>query len=115
MLLYTYQNNFTLSFSTLKMTNKKTFALLLFWLFFIFAFSYLIPDFSNNYRYMMVEGEDRLIASFYDIVVSQYRHYFTWGGRTPPHVLASSFLYLGKGVTAFATAACYILLVYLIY
>lgn len=113
--MYTNQNNFTLSFSTLKMTNKKTFALLLFWFFFIFAFSYLIPDFSNNYRYMMVEGEDRLIASFYDIVVSQYRHYFSWGGRTPPHVLASSLLYLGKGVTAFATAACYLILVYLIF
>lgn len=63
---------------------------------------------------MLIEGTDDRVASVLDIFVSQYRHYFTWGGRTPPHVLAQFLLFSGKTVSAFATASCFILLIYLL-
>lgn len=97
------------------MTNLKTPAYLLFWFVFVGIFAYLIPYFSNDFRYMMVEGTNDVVQSISDIFVSQYRHYFSWGGRTPPHVLAQFLLYKGKWAGALATALCYVGLIYLIY
>ena len=88
---------------------------LLAWFVFITACAYIIPYFSNDYRYMMIEGTQDIVSSFSDIVLSQYRHYFTWGGRTPPHVLAQLLLWGGKSVSAVAAGLCYLALIYLIY
>lgn len=88
---------------------------LLAWFVFISACAYIIPYFSNDYRYMMIEETQDIVSSFSDIVISQYRHYFTWGGRTPPHVLAQLLLWGGKAVSAVCAGICYLLLIYLIY
>ena len=50
------------------------------------------------------------IAGVKDIVLSQWNHYFFWGGRTVAHTLAQFFLWQGKSVFAFVNAACFILL-----
>ena len=63
---------------------------------------------------MLIEGTDDRVTSVLDILISQYRHYFSWGGRTPPHVLAQILLLSGKAVSAFATALCFVLLIYLL-
>lgn len=99
----------------LKMKYLKSPIYLLAWFVFIAACAYIIPYFSNDYRYMMIEGTQDLVSSFSDIVVSQYRHYFTWGGRTPPHVLAQLLLWGGKYVSAVGAGLCYLVLIYLIY
>lgn len=99
----------------LKMKYLKSPIYLLAWFVFITACAYIIPYFSNDYRYMMIEGTQDLVSSFSDIVVSQYRHYFTWGGRTPPHVLAQLLLWGGKYVSAVGAGLCYLVLIYLIY
>ncbi len=36
------------------------------------------------------------VQSFGDILISQYSHYFTWGGRVVAHSLAQFFLWIGK-------------------
>ena len=87
----------------------------------------LLPMVSDDIPYAFIwDGDDRgnlldgvgqrqRIASFYDIVISQWSHYFTWGGRTPPHFLAQCLLWGGKVVSSLATALCYISLIYIIY
>ncbi len=81
------------------------------WFAVIFMCSYFTPYFGNDYRYMLVEGTDSMVGSLYDILVSQYRHYFDWGGRTVNHLLAQFLLYIGKPWQSLITAAGYILLV----
>lgn len=97
------------------MRYLQNYIYLLAWFVFIFSCAYIIPYFSNDYRYMMIEGTEDIVSSFSDIVISQYRHYFTWGGRTPPHVLAQLLLWGGKWVSAVCAGLCYLVLIYLIY
>ncbi|MBP5243143.1 MAG: hypothetical protein J6Z28_00295, partial [Succinivibrio sp.] len=97
------------------MFQLKTNIYLLFWFSFIAIFAFLIPYYSNDYRYQLIEGTEDMVSSLWDICVSQYRHYFTWGGRTPPHFLAQCLLWGGKVISSIATALCYISLIYIIY
>ena len=95
--------------------SKKSFYYLIFWGFLIGFCAYLIPYFSNDYRYMLIQGSDTPVKSFGDIFVSQYRHYFEWGGRTVAHTIAQILLYLGKIPSAIASGLCFITLVLFIY
>ena len=70
----------------LKMKYLKSHIYLLAWFVFITACAYIIPYFSNDYRYMMIEGTQDLVSSFSEIVETQNRHYFTCGVRTPQNV-----------------------------
>lgn len=97
------------------MSNLKTYLYLAFWFVFITTFAFLIPYYTNDYRYQLIELTDDKVKNFYDIIVSQYRHYLYWGGRTPPHVLAQSLLLAGKYVSSVAAGLCYLSLIYLIY
>ena len=97
------------------MTSNKTFIYLLLWFIFITVCAYIMPYTANDSRYMMIEGTNDLVTNFGDILLSQYRHYFDWGGRTPPHVLAQSLLLSGKYFAALCQGVCYITLIYLIY
>lgn len=45
-----------------------------------------------GYSFSLVTG--KRIASVQDIVISQYKHYFSWGGRSVVHFLAQYFLML---------------------
>lgn len=89
--------------------------ILMFWALMVGACAYMIPYFSNDYRYMQIQGSEELIASLNDIVISQWTHYFNWGGRTVAHTIAQTLLYLGKPWSAFFNALCYVILVLVIY
>ena len=41
-------------------------------------------------------GERQRVESFSDIFISQWSHYFTWGGRVIGHSLAQFFIWTGK-------------------
>lgn len=94
--------------------NKSVFVLLL-WFIFIASVAYIIPYYSNDYRYMFVEGTNDFVSCFSDVFVSQFRHYFSWGGRSVAHVIAQSLLYMGKAFSAVIQGLCYLILIYLIY
>lgn len=96
-------------------SNYKSLTYLLIWFAFIFICAFLTPYFANDYRYLLIQGTDDLVTSFYDIVISQYRHYFEWGGRTVAHVIAQTLLWIGKIPQAFIQAVTYIILVLFIY
>lgn len=79
----------------------------------IFISSYLTPYFGNDYRYLLVQGTDELVGSISDIFISQYRHYFEWGGRTVNHLLAQFLLYIGKPWQSIIQAFTFCAVVYM--
>ena len=87
--------------------RTKTYVYLALWTAFIAACAYMMPYFSNDYRYMLVQGSDLPVESLKDIAVSQWAHYFEWGGRTVAHVIAQLLLYFGKPTSAVLNGACY--------
>lgn len=81
---------------------------------FIALCAYLTPLFSNDYRYLMIEGTDERARTLYDIVISQYRHYFEWGGRTVNHVCAMLLLWLPHWLRALIQGLAFVSLIVLI-
>lgn len=85
---------------------------LLLWFGLIAVCSLYAPYFSNDYRYMLIQGtHNDLVTSFYDVLVSQYRHYFEWGGRTVDHVIAQTLLWWGKPWQSIIQAGVYVLMI----
>lgn len=95
--------------------SLRSYCYLLLWFGLILLCSELMPYFANDYRYMLIQGTHELVGSYSDIVVSQYQHYFAWGGRTVAHVIAQILLYWGKPVSAVAQGFCYVVLILFIY
>ena len=87
--------------------NKKT-ALVFTGIFlFLFVFNWFSPlSFGDDYVYSFIwTGQSlyeplpesaRRVASWGDLLDSQWLHYFTWSGRTVAHFLAQFFLWKGK-------------------
>lgn len=95
--------------------SPRSYCYLLLWFGIIAMISNLTPYFANDFRYMMIQGTQDPVTSFADIVLSQYRHYFEWGGRSVAHVIAQTLLWWGKPASAVAQALCYVTLVLFIY
>lgn len=95
--------------------STRSYCYLLFWFGLIALGSNLTPYFANDYRYFLVQGTQDFVSSFGDILVSQYRHYFEWGGRSVAHVIAQTLLWWGKPASAVAQALCYVTLILFIY
>lgn len=55
------------------------------------------------------------ISSLKDVLESQYRHYFIWGGRSVAHTLAQFFLMYDKWIFNIANSIAYVLLLLVIY
>lgn len=55
------------------------------------------------------------VASFVDIIQSQYNHYFTWGGRTVVHVIAQSLLLINPLLADILNTLVYLIYAILIY
>lgn len=51
------------------------------------------------------------ISSFYDILISQYNHYFSWGGRSIAHSLLQFFLWQGKSMFNYLNSLAFVLLI----
>ena len=93
---------------------------------FLYILNYFTPlGFGDDYLYSFIWQGHAMnvplpanavrISSFSDLLVSQWSHYFTWGGRTVAHSLAQFFLWKGKEVFNFANAFIGMILVAEIY
>ena len=60
-------------------------------------------------------GPRERIDSVGDIMVSQWSHYFTWGGRTPSMLFIQLFAWLGKVWFDFANTLVFVLLMLVLY
>lgn len=87
----------------------------------------LMPMVADDYAYAFVWDGDHYgnlmdnigprqrIRSFYDILVSQWSHYFTWGGRTPSMVFIQLFAWVGKVWFDVANTLVFVLLMLALY
>ena len=60
-------------------------------------------------------GERQRIESFTDILISQYSHYFWWGGRTVAHICVQFFSWIGKSYFDVLNVFVFCALVFLIF
>ena len=60
-------------------------------------------------------GSRERISSLRDIIVSQWSHYFTWGGRTPSMIFIQLFAWVGKIWFDLANTAVFVLLMLVLY
>lgn len=82
---------------------------------YILSINLLSPLFADDYFYYYQLETGEPISGFYDVLRSQYQHYFTWGGRSVAHTFVQEFLYLGKISFSFMNAFMFVLLLLLIF
>lgn len=68
----------------------------------------------DDYVYSFIYGEQNRVNSIYDILKSQYIHYFSWGGRSVAHFLAQFFLMFDKNIFNIVNTLMFVLLVMVI-
>lgn len=81
----------------------------------IFILNILTPLISDDFAYMFVYGEDRLVSSIGDILESQKNHYYMWGGRSIVHFIAQALLLLPPAVADLLNSLAYMGCIFLIY
>ena len=59
--------------------------------------------------------ERQRVESFTDILISQWSHYFHWGGRTVAHVIVQFFSWIGKAYFNLLNVLIFCALVFLIF
>ena len=72
-----------------------------------YVYSYIFE--AGNFRGPLPDSAQR-VNGFKDIFISQWNHYFLWGGRTVAHVLAQFFLWQGKLFFNVANSICFVFL-----
>ena len=68
----------------------------------------LTPYIFDDINYSYVWRTPEKIKNLWDIVVSQYKHYFSWGGRSIAHATAQFFLMYPKMFFNIANSICYV-------
>lgn len=81
----------------------------------IFILNVLTPLISDDFAYMFVYGEDRLVSSVGDILESQENHYYMWGGRSIVHFIAQALLLLPPTVADLLNSLAYMGYIFLVY
>lgn len=81
----------------------------------IFILNILTPLISDDFAYMFVYGEDRLVSSVGDILESQENHYYMWGGRSIVHFIAQVLLILPPYIADLLNSFVYMGYIFLIY
>ena len=106
--------------------SKKVWAILFFIFLIMFGLNYLMPlCYGDDYVYAFIWSGQSMyiplpetverISGFYDILVSQWRHYLTWGGRTPAHLLVQFFVWQNKFIFDVLNSLAFVLLILEIY
>lgn len=73
------------------------------------------PLYADDWVYIMKFPEETAIQNFRDIIITQYHHYFNWGGRSIVHIIAQSLLLFESPLNDILNSLVYIYLSLLIY
>lgn len=71
--------------------------------------------FANEYHFMLITGTYDYIASYQDIIHSQYQNYLTGDGHIVANTIAQTLLFWDKPLSSIAQAFCYLILILFIY
>ena len=81
----------------------------------IFILNRLYPLFADDWSYSFVYGGNERVKNIKDIFISQYRHYFMWGGRTIVHLIAQFLLFIPPWIADTINSIAYIVFTFVIY
>jgi len=82
----------------------------------IYLLNIIYPLWGDDWKYSYIHTETyQPINGFSDIIVSQYDHYYTWGGRSVVHVIAQLLLWMGTTGAHLLNSLVYILFVFVVY
>ena len=84
--------------------------------------NYLTPELNEDYQYKFICNPDALevdvtthVTSFYDVMVSQYNHYFNFNGRALVHILVQMFSGIwGKTLFNIINSIVFVFFIYVI-
>jgi hypothetical protein len=80
-----------------------------------FILNYFTPLIADDFLYSFIFKTGNRLSSISDIFVSQYNHYYSWGGRTVAIFLTQLFLYFGdKNIFNVCNTIVYCAFIYLI-
>lgn len=104
-------------------SRKKNVSKYVFGLFFIFFFvlifvlNRMYPIHSDDWMYSFVfyEKPVRFIGNISDIIVSQYNHYFYWGGRNVVHFIDQLLLFISPSVREIINSLAFVAFILMIY
>lgn len=74
-----------------------------------------IWDGEHGGNLLMNIGERQRVENFADILVSQWSHYFYWGGRTIAHLFVQSMVFIGKPLFDVLNVAMFAALTWLLF
>lgn len=81
----------------------------------IYGLNYFTPLASDDWNYVFIFGTDDKIQTLWDVIKSQYYHYFEMNGRVTAHIITQTADgILGKGVFNIANTLVFIAFLYLI-
>jgi hypothetical protein len=75
----------------------------------------LFPYWADDILYLYKWETAERVENFHDIIESQYRHYFEWGGRTIAHTILQGLLICGKTCTDLLNSIMYVVYTLAIY
>ncbi len=105
----------TISFS--RINKSKVFYVLINIIFFTFwfIFTHRTQLASDDFSYQVIFGTGDKVKNIFDVVYSQYRHYFIWSGRSVAHFLDQLYLIYDKIYFDISNAMVFIITCNLIY
>lgn len=81
----------------------------------IYALNYFTPMASDDWNYVFIFGTDQYIHNLWEVIKSQYVHYFEWNGRAVVHTLVQAVdALLGKGIFNVLNTLMFVLFLYAI-
>ncbi len=81
-----------------------------------YVYSFIVGSDVGDWNFLWPLADDTLrVASWHDIFVSQYHHYFQWGGRIVAHTMVQFLLWQGKWLFNLLNPLMNILLILLVY
>ncbi|MBR3210705.1 MAG: hypothetical protein IKF71_02070 [Bacilli bacterium] len=68
----------------------------------------LTPYIADDINYRYIWNTSNRVHNIWDVLISQYNHYLTWGGRSIAHTIAQIFLIFPKMIFNIANSLCYV-------
>lgn len=81
----------------------------------IYALNYFYPLCFNDWAYSFIYGTNDRVECISDIFISQYKHYYEWGGRSVTHVIAQYLLFIDLRYSVILNSCVFVIFVWLLY
>ncbi|MDR1809697.1 MAG: DUF6056 family protein [Prevotella sp.] len=81
----------------------------------VYILNYMLPYWFDDFNYSFNWVTGKRVENFQDIIDTQYKHYFEWGGRIVAHTILQTLLWWGKTYSDLLNSAIYVVYILAIY